>query len=548
MRTLLKAILLITLFAFANANAQTLNWAHNWGNSSWDEGWGVTTDFDGNVYVTGFIDNALSFSTVKYNPYGRLLWDREYSSQYYYTEGRSISSARISPSQTIISVAGIYAISNNSDICRTICYDQDGSELWTQTFSLGDRAVPTQVVCDNTGRTYVCGSAISGNLDDYFVIAYDIDGGLAWWHNWDGGYGTDWALGIAISGGNVYVTGVSENKSGTYDVVTLAYDYNGNPIWVSPRYSLGVNNPNSVDVNKPIAADWFTGVYVCYGWLNGQFLVMKYNADHGNIVWCHNEYPGIARSIRLFSRRIDDGDTWLHTNDIFVTGSSTEQANRDYLTAMYYDDGTIVWHSTNSGGQQLCQAFDLCLDNNENTYVTGYIYNSTENGEDFLTIKYNTSGVQQWQSKYRFGDNSVNRGHGIVTDNYGNIDVVGIGCPSPSDYDFGTLQYKQDEKSNPVVMGNNVNSPVPKEFALNQNYPNPFNPTTKIKYAVPRDGSVCIKVYDIMGRVVATLVNEYKSVGYYTIQFDGSKYASGMYFYRITAGAFMDVKKMMLVK
>ncbi|HMU43084.1 MAG TPA: T9SS type A sorting domain-containing protein, partial [Ignavibacteriaceae bacterium] len=87
-----------------------------------------------------------------------------------------------------------------------------------------------------------------------------------------------------------------------------------------------------------------------------------------------------------------------------------------------------------------------------------------------------------------------------------------------------------------------------KEFQLSNNYPNPFNPTTKIRYSIPDRSEVILKVYDILGKEVASLVNEEKEPGYYTVDFDGSNLASGMYIYRITAGNFIETRKMILMK
>jgi len=85
-------------------------------------------------------------------------------------------------------------------------------------------------------------------------------------------------------------------------------------------------------------------------------------------------------------------------------------------------------------------------------------------------------------------------------------------------------------------------------FKLLQNYPNPFNPTTKISYSVPKTEDVKLVVYDITGREVVTLVNEYVNAGVYSVDFDGSNLASGVYIYKIQAGSFTDVKKMLLIK
>jgi len=99
-----------------------------------------------------------------------------------------------------------------------------------------------------------------------------------------------------------------------------------------------------------------------------------------------------------------------------------------------------------------------------------------------------------------------------------------------------------------VVISNKQENLVPSVFSLSQNYPNPFNPVTTIKYALPSDVKVVVKIYDILGREVKVLVNELQKAGYYDAKFDGSNFASGVYFYRIEAGDFVLAKKMVLVK
>ncbi len=100
-------------------------------------------------------------------------------------------------------------------------------------------------------------------------------------------------------------------------------------------------------------------------------------------------------------------------------------------------------------------------------------------------------------------------------------------------------------------LGNEVIIGVPEKFDLSQNYPNPFNPSTKINYALPVDGKVSIKLFDMSGKEVASLVNEVKTAGYHTVDFNASTLSSGVYFYRINVEGsknFVDTKKMMLVK
>ena len=99
----------------------------------------------------------------------------------------------------------------------------------------------------------------------------------------------------------------------------------------------------------------------------------------------------------------------------------------------------------------------------------------------------------------------------------------------------------------PKIAENNA-AELPSEYSLSQNYPNPFNPSTSIKYAVPAAGFVQLKVYDILGREVASLVDGNREAGYYEINFDGSNLASGLYLYRLTAADFVSTKKMLMIK
>ena len=122
---------------------------------------------------------------------------------------------------------------------------------------------------------------------------------------------------------------------------------------------------------------------------------------------------------------------------------------------------------------------------------------------------------------------------GIIFYNNGRYKVV-----PRTDADYGTI-------TGVAILREDV---IPGSYTLSQNYPNPFNPTTNIEYALPVGGNVTLKVFNVIGQEIATLVNMTQRAGTYTVSFDASKYASGMYLYRINAGNFAQVKKMMLVK
>jgi photosystem II stability/assembly factor-like uncharacterized protein len=101
---------------------------------------------------------------------------------------------------------------------------------------------------------------------------------------------------------------------------------------------------------------------------------------------------------------------------------------------------------------------------------------------------------------------------------------------------YGIITEVEDESSFPLL------------FHLSQNFPNPFNPTTKINYQIPQSGFVTLKVYDLLGKEFATLVNEEKPAGNYEVEFNGSSLSSGIYFYKLQAGDYTEVKKMILMK
>ncbi|MBN1302098.1 MAG: T9SS type A sorting domain-containing protein, partial [Melioribacteraceae bacterium] len=93
-----------------------------------------------------------------------------------------------------------------------------------------------------------------------------------------------------------------------------------------------------------------------------------------------------------------------------------------------------------------------------------------------------------------------------------------------------------------------VDDIIPNDYTLEQNYPNPFNPSTTIRYQLPSNSVVKISVYNMLGELVRTMVNEYQSAGRYEVTFNASNLASGIYFYNIQAGDFVNTKKMLLLK
>ncbi len=191
----------------------------------------------------------------------------------------------------------------------------------------------------------------------------------------------------------------------------------------------------------------------------------------------------------------------------------------------------------------------LMNDTNRVMYDDGTHGDATA-GDSIYTLTYTLSPDsghtvgQECKFGINGGDNEGGEG------GYGNNHIVNVNDSQAESYlyiAFGSINpvYYSDWTYTPGVAVSDV---VPAEYALNQNYPNPFNPVTTIAYRIPENTGVQLNVYDMSGRRVRTLVNEYANAGSYEVSFDASGLPSGVYFYRLDAGSHSTVKKMVLMK
>jgi hypothetical protein len=127
------------------------------------------------------------------------------------------------------------------------------------------------------------------------------------------------------------------------------------------------------------------------------------------------------------------------------------------------------------------------------------------------------------------------------------VDIDGDGAPDivVPHWDSGVSLLRNTVMPDAVP---DIGSKIPTRFDLSQNYPNPFNPTTNIRFTIVNRQLTIVKVYDVLGREVATLVDEVKEPGTYTVQFSGSGLASGVYFYKLTAGNYLATHTMILMR
>lgn len=176
----------------------------------------------------------------------------------------------------------------------------------------------------------------------------------------------------------------------------------------------------------------------------------------------------------------------------------------------------------------------------------------------YATVKYDRSGVQQWVNLFTrssHDDIAVK----VAVDDPGNTVVTGSSFNPSSDFDIVTLcynssgnhewtaVYNRPDNNHPIEQ-DKLEKVMPGNFTLHQNFPNPFNPVTSIKFDVFRSSKVKLVVYNELGVEISTLVDDNRDKGSYEIKFDMSGYASGTYFYVMTANEERVVKKMILTK
>lgn len=230
-------------------------------------------------------------------------------------------------------------------------------------------------------------------------------------------------------------------------------------------------------------------------------------------------------------RTVNKGLDWVEINNglPYTTANATIVDNFNIL---YAGNDQGLYLSGNNGNLWLKRIYGLT-----NTNVLAIAHNSVNH----LFISVYGDGV------YR----SVNQGHNWIKENtgIGNYDIYKF-LVSNDDYIFaaGWANDFFRTKYPTVVSVNYEPSPTLNEFKLEQNYPNPFNPATTIRYRIPERSFVTLKIYDLLGSEVATLVNEEKPACEYEVEFNAANLTSGIYFYKLQAGSFVQTKKMVLIK
>jgi uncharacterized delta-60 repeat protein len=490
----------------------------------------IAVDNAGNVYVTGYsgiVPSQNDYATIKYNSEGIQQWEQIFNGG-----AEDQATALVLDDSGNVYVTGYINSAYNNCGYATIKYNPDGVQQWIKQYEGpgGSEDKPTAIAVDSSGNVYVTGNSVGLLYHDYATIKYNSAGDTLWIRRYNGlASDQDYATALAIdSDGNVYVTGYSTGTGSLTDCATIKYSPAGVQQWVS-RYN---GTSNSYDYAFAISVDDSGNVYIAGSTYSSttwnDYLTVKYNSS------------GVQQWVQTFDDSINVDD-WVNSmsldglGNVYITGKSL-----GFATVKYNSSGVEKWVRKYNGigyGNDVASAVKTDLSGN--VYVTGN--NITLSTSEFVTIKYNTFGVQQWLKTYDAPGYSYS--YAMALDTVGNVYVTGKSGDGVANYDYATIKYVQTPTSVEHLL-----IQIPKEFSLSQNYPNPFNPSTKINYSIPQSGLVSLIIYDVLGKEAATLVNVEKPAGSYEVNFNASRLSSGVYFYKLQAGSFVETKKMMITK
>jgi hypothetical protein len=529
-RTISILILFIAHFSLLNCYAQqpTQEWIAQYlgANSNC-----MAMDSSGNVYVSGIdSENPPGFVTVKYNTAGQQIWAKRYA---------GLMPIMAKPVKIGIDMQNNVYVAGYDQDYILVKYNSAGTQQWVRRYYGSSGGISNLNDMKLTKRGIVVTGYVNnaGANSDFCTIEYSSNGDTLWtaiYNTINNGYEVARAMCIDFLG-NVIVTGQTANATGSYspDFLTIKYDSNGAQQWVRRydhlgRWDYGVD----VDVNKNGSIYIFGSVQVDSN--NDDFCTLKYSS--GGVQQWVKTYDGPAH--------LSDGPKRIlldHSGNVVVAGYDCDNSTlNDFCTVKYDSLGMQQWVKRYNGlvnREDYLQ--DLCIDINDNIYIIGDAVDidSAFTFRYFSTsIKYRPTGEVVWILKYQVPI-GVSTSRAITADKFQNVYVsnnIGTGML--------TIKYSQ------IIGIEEITNQIPCKFRLFQNFPNPFNPSTNIEFRIPIYGLTTLKVYDILGREIEVLVNEYLQPGVYILHFDGSGLPSGIYFYRLETENYTETKKMILVK
>jgi uncharacterized delta-60 repeat protein len=453
-----------------------------------DHGHDVATDATGNVYVTGWIETSAGNEdchTVKYSPDGDVLWADTYAGSATGTDyGYSLA-----VDQDGNAYVGGFGNGDNPatfDIF-ILKYDSTGNRVWTQRWTspvANYSAYAYSIAVDKQGNVFTTGFMSDGFTDGEFItLKYDSAGNFQWSARYNGSTSTiDYANCVVVdSSGNSYITGWSGGANNLHDYTTIKYSPEGDELWVR-RYN---GSADDNDYAYWLALDPSGNIYVTGQSVetgsDNDITTIKYSPD-GDVLWMRS-YNGPANGYDAGQAVAVDGD-----GDAYITGNHTTATGLECVTLKYSPNGDLLWSASFNGPDQSGGVLiSIALDNLANVYVSGFVFSG--GASDFATIKYDTSGIEQWARLYDGPAQSYDGTYAIAVDNKHNVLVTGYSTGVGTDYDYTTIKYSESGTATPTptptLTPTPTATPTPRPAPSPRPHPTPRPRPTPLQASAP---------------------------------------------------------------
>ncbi len=414
-------IFILMFGSLINLHSQTLQWARQYQYTAFGFNYtsGVAYDNSGNVYVTGQSDSiqGTDFTTIKYNSAGVFQWSRRYDGPIKgQDDARSIQ----------IDGSGNIYVSGNSEGTdttlefTTVKYNSGGVQLWAARYinPYGGNGNMGNMVIDNSGNVYVTGANQGDtSASDIVTIKYNTSGVQQWAVRYDSG-NDDFLPFVRVSStGNVYVTGTSINDTTGQNYVTIKYNSSGVQQWAKTYNGTAGGD----DSPSGIAVDLSDNVYV-----TGTVNMSSFNTDIATIKY---NSSGTQQWVSIYNDSSDNAVSVVVDNsgNVYVAGTTNyyNSFTTSCVTVKYNSSGVQQWAKIFTAVQFSSNyPIKILTDTPGNIYVALDSYDNAT-GTDISVLKYNPSGVQQWIAKYNYSGTSNDGTSDMVLDASGNILMSG---------------------------------------------------------------------------------------------------------------------------
>ena len=392
-----------------------------------DGGKAISIGINGDIIVAGNTTDSitgLDFVLLKYNTEGDLLWVRQYDGS---LGGKDSLIDMTTDINGNIYLTGKSQNSVGFFDVLTIKYDLNGSLQWANTYNgtAGTNDEAVSIIVDDLENAYILANTSNNiTLQDISLIKYNTIGNEIWVHNFDGSNLNDYASDITFnSTSDIIVAGyiTNDTNSTSQDIVVLKLNSNGGQQWAEIYNGLGNGN----DIVNAVTCDNANNIFITGSSfqdtiVGSDLITIKYNQS-GTLIWA-STYDGLA------SEDDSGNDIEVDQNgNAYVCGSNftVPFMGHDFVTLKYDQNGDTLWVKRYNGpGGSNDIALDLVLDDSSNVYVTGY--NFTLVAHDYATLKYNEFGDREWLFRFNGPDGADDGANAIAIDDDGNIYVTGI--------------------------------------------------------------------------------------------------------------------------